>query len=564
MSNRASQLIVCLTLLIPIGIYFWVWDYYAINVPKWDDHALKAFLLEYLQATNLSQKWEALFRQHNEHRITFTRLVSLIDYSIFGNLNFKRLMLYGNILLLGIIALWWVLLGTNRKPFFTLLPVPFIWLTLSHHENMYWGMASIQNFGVVVLGVWALYCCVSYLRWHFVLALVLAGMACLTSGNGLLILPIGALLLVLARSWQRLLAWGLVGVGYIVLYFHNFQGSPANPDIRVGLGQFLRGYLYFLGSFAEAFPVKDHLGVCFTLGIVLLLVALSIGFATTFRIIRGRYDYKYARITDLFCLGVLLFILGTAVVVVYARAGFSTEGLLTSRYKIYSFLLLLVAYLYIVIPIRGSFLSPYVSAIVFLNALYSVFSTHYHLVDAHNFRKYQTTARFNGTYTDRSLLPEKDSSLAGSFVEQTPIFYEQWLPLLKVASRQAFAGQTAGLMNVFRATTINQTAESIQIENSSYNNQRLQDSGVYFVLSSEKRYYLFPALRGRNTNRKKLFLEQVYFAPGFQLTIPFSEIEKGTYALGMVWVQGERVGVMMGRDSINSRKVLKKPIRTNW
>jgi hypothetical protein len=564
MSHRASQLLVSLTLLIPVFIYFWVWDYYALNIPKWDDHALKAFLVDYLQAPDWPGKVEALFQQHNEHRILVTRFVSLLDYSIFGALNFKRLMLYGNIVLLGVVVLWWLLLKKNNKPYYTLLPVPFVWLTLSHYENMYWGMASVQNFGVVVLVVWALYCCVSTSRVVFSIAFLLAALACLTSGNGLLVLPIGALLLFVSKDWKRFGAWMAALLLYFTVYFYSYQSSPSNPKTVFQIGVFLKGYLYFLGSFAESFPVNDNYQACLILGVIMFLVALSIGSTTLFRIIRNRYDYPFQRQTDLFCLGVLLFILGTTLIVVYSRAGFGTEGLLTSRYKIYSFLLLLVAYLYVVIPIRGSFLSPYVSGILFFNALYSVFSYHYHLVDAYNLRKFQTTERFNWTFTDRSLVPYRDSTLAGTLVEETPFFYERWLSLLKTTTRQTFAGQTAGITDLLSNTKVQQAQEALKISNIRYNSQRLQDSGVYFVLSSRSRFYLFPSYRSRNTNRKQFFLEQMYFAPGFYASIPFSEVQKGTYALGMVWQQGDRVGIIMGKDSINTREIQKKTIPTNW
>ncbi len=564
MSQRASQFLVSLTLLIPIGIFFWVWDYYAINIPKWDDHALKAFLLEYLQAPDFSGKIQALFSQHNEHRIALTRFIALLDYEVFGALNFKRLMFYGNVILLGMIVLWWVLLKNNRKPFYALIPVPFIWLTLSHYENMYWGMASVQNFGVVVLSAWALYCCVSRRRGPFIASLLLAALACLTSGNGLLVLPIGAILLLLAPRWRRLMIWLAVSGGYLLVYFFDFQRSSASPDAHFGVGTFVKGYLYFLGTFAEAFPVQNHARACLILGAIIFLVAVSIGFGTLFRLVRNRYEYDYAKITDLFCLGIILFVLGTALVVVYSRVGFGLEGLLTSRYKIYSFLLLLVAYLYVVIPIRGSFLSPYVSGIVFFNALYLVFSNHYHLVDAHNLRKFQTTQRFNWTYTDRSLTAPKDTIQPGSLVEQPYVFYDEMLPLIQVASRQTFAGSTAGLTELSQATTIRQTPQSIEIRNTSYPYQRLQDSGVYFVLSSTKRYYLYPADRRRNTNRKQLFLHQRYFAPGFYASIPYAEIDADRYALGILWKQGDRVGILMGKDSITTRQVAGQKIRTNW
>lgn len=563
MSRWASQLLIVISLLIPIGIYFWVWDYYAINIPKWDDHALKAFLLEYTSADTFFGKIIALFKQHNEHRISVTRLFALIDYQLFGGLNFKRLMLYGNVLLVGVIALWWVLLHKNNKPFYTLIPVPFIWLTLAHYENMYWGMASVQNFGVVTFSLLTFYFGVSRRRSYFVASLVLAAIACLTSGNGLLVLPTMAVVLFLAPRWRRLLVWLAVSAFYLFVYFYTYESSPATPSTSFGVGVFLKGYLYILGSFAESFPVQNHQIYCFILGGIMLLVALSIGSTILFRLIRNRYEYDFAKITDLFCLATLLFILGTALIVVYSRAGFGLDGLLTSRYKIYSFTLLLISYLYIVIPIRGSFLSPYVSSIVLLNALYSILTYHFHLVDAYNLRRTSTTQQFNWTYPDKSLEPQQDT-LAGHLIEHTPLFYEKWLPLLGQASANEVVGDSTGLATLLKETTLEVKAESIQISNRTYNNQRLQDSGVYFVLHSPDRYYLFPALRSRNTSRRTLFLNQVYFAPGFHNEIAFSEVRAGTYAYGIIWQQGEKVGIKMSSDSITTQPFDTRKTPTNW
>ncbi|GAB2772631.1 hypothetical protein GCM10027275_14440 [Rhabdobacter roseus] len=564
MTQRALTLLVGLTLLLPLVIYFWVWNYYAVNVPKWDDHALKAFLVEYLQAPNWQAKWAALFRQHNEHRIVLTRLLAWWDYALMGSLNFRHLMLAGNLLLVGVIGLWWVLLHRNQKPFYTLLPVPFLWLTLAHWENMYWGMSAVQNFGVVSLLVWTLYLVVSRRLVFFLLALPLAGLTLLTSGNGLLVLPIGALLLLLSKEGKRLVAWLVTSGLYAYLYFSTYQKPAYNPESKATFGALLKGYMAFLGSFAEAFPVKDHLGWSVGLGTVLFLVALSIALTTAFRLLRNRYDQDFSRATDLFCLGTLLFILGTAVIVVNGRAGFGLEVLLTSRYKPYSFLLLLIAYLYIVIPIRGSFLSPYVSGIVLLNAMYSVFSYHYHLVDAFNFRKFQTTNQFNWTYPDKELKPQTDTSLAGNLVAKTPLLYDQWVPLLRAAHRQSFAGNTNGMLQLWESTTFTPQKDALLVSQSTFNSQRLQDSGVYVVLSSRQRYYIYPTYRRRNTNRKQLFLHQQYFAPGYQVEIPHSELEPGRYAVGLAWQQGSRTGVYFSKDSITSVATPQKSIRTNW
>jgi hypothetical protein len=564
MTKKALTLILSLILLLPILIYFTVWNYYAINIPKWDDHALKAFILEYAHAADWKAKIVALCRQHNEHRIVLTRIVAWIDYSIFGALNFKHLMLAGSLLLLGIIPLWHQLLKNNKKPLFALVPIPFIWLSLAFWENMYWGMASIQNFGVVTLSLWTIYLCISPKNGPFLLSIFLAGVSVLTSPNGLFVLPIGAILLFLTQNRKRFALWIIVSGAFVFGYFYHYSRPGYNPESKASIFQLVKGYMAFLGSFAESFPVLDHFKVCLFIGVVLFLVAVSIVSTTLFKISRNKYASKFEKHTDLFCLGTILFILGTALVVVYGRAGFGLEGLIDSKYKIYSVLLLIVAYLYVVIPIRGSFLSPYITTIVFLAITFNVFSYHYHLVDAHKLRKMMTTDQFNWTYTDKELKYPADTSFTARIVAKTPVFYEKLLPLISIADKQNYSGSSRGMINLYDQTTFKADENFFNVTNSNFSSQRLQDSGVYILLSSADRFYIFPAYRTRNTSRKELFLKQYYFAPGFHTEIPYSELDKGSYRVALIRQQGDQTGILFGDKKINVKETHKKKVKVNW
>ncbi len=304
--------------------------------------------------------------------------------------------------------------------------------------------------------------------------------------------------------------------------------------------------------------------MCFLIGIVLFLVAISIASTTLFRIIRNKYPAKFERTTDLFCLGAILFILGTALIVVYSRAGFGLEGLITSRYKIYSVLLLIVAYLYVVIPIKGSFLSPYITAIVFFAILFNVFSYHYHLVDAFNLRKMLVTEQFNWTYTDRNLKTPEDTTFVGRIVEKTPVCYESWLPLIGIAERQTYAGSSRGLIQLYDNTTFKKGANTFDIDNKTFTSQRLQDSGIYVLLKSKKRYYVFPGYRTRNKSRKELFLKQYYFAPGFHVEIPYYTMEPGTYDVALIRQEGNKTGILFRDEKVKVKETKEIKAQVNW
>lgn len=564
MTKGVLRIILFLIIAIPVVVYFVAWDYYAINIPKWDDHPLKGFIDVFAHASSWGERIEAIIKQHNEHRIGLTRVIAWIDYSIFGHLNFRHLMLAGNLLLVGAIPLWYIILKNNKKPLFALVPIPFLWLTLAMWENMYWGMASIQNFGVVTLALWTIYLCVNPKQWLFLLSIPFAFVTIFTSPNGMFVVPIGVILLLLSGDRKRVALYLLAGIGSIVYYFQSYIRPGYNPDSKAGIFQIIKGYMAFLGSFAESFPVLNNFKVCVFLGSILFLVAVSITSTTLFRIIRNKYTAKYEKITDLFCLGAIMFILGTALVVVYSRAGFGLEGLITSKYKIYSVLLLITAYIYVVIPIRGSFQSSYITAIIALAVVFNVFSYHYHLVDAFNLRKYLLTSQFNSIYTRRDLVAPQDTAFAANVVAKTPFIYEKWLPLLAIAERQSYAGTSRGLVELYDNTHLSTEKNAIIVQNKSFTSQRLQDSGVYVILRSPERYYVFPAVRDRNKSRKQLFLKQYYFAPGFGLNIPFSEMDPGTYDVGLLRQEGDKTGILFKDQKIKVSKVETNKIKVNW
>lgn len=568
MPRRTLFILILIAVLLPVAVYLRVWDYYAVNIAKWDDHVLKRTILDYSNAKGFSDIIRVLSVQHNEHRIFLTRLIAVWDYAWFGQLDYRHLMLAGNLLLLSVVILWWRLLKHNTKTLFALLPVALIWPTLAHWENMYWGMAAIQNFGVVTLAVVALYWCLKGPWSYFVAGLALSTLAAFSSGNGLMVLPLVTGLLFLSRQNLRGTIAAATAAAALTAYFFSYVKPGYNPEAHAGAWMLFKGYMAFLGSFAEVFPVKGRQDTSVVFGVILFLVSLSIVSATLFRLVRNQYRDHYAKVTDAFCLGVMLFILGTAAVVVWGRAGFGLEVLLTSRYKIYSFLLLITAYLFIVIPIKGSFYNPYVSGVAALCLLFNVFSYHYYLVDAYNLRKFMITSYFNQVYDNKELDPfASDTSAARGLVARPFLFYERWLPLIPNLSEGKTAGNLHSVRDLMESTDVSVAGDRILVSNTTDPSQRLQDSGVYLLLSNHDRYYLLPTFRERNRNRRQLFFRQRYFAPGFRSEHTFGELElkPGPYGYGLVLQRGDSTGIAMYSDSLTIPEYAQmERIKTNW
>jgi hypothetical protein len=139
-SRSVDRLLGGIAVAVPVVLFWIVWSYYAVNVPKWDDHALRGFLYDLDEETTFFGKIYQFFRQHNEHRIVFDRLVAFIDYYVTGKLNFRHLMAVGNLSLIGIVLLLMDLFRREGRSAWYVVPVPFLLLNLANWENMYWGV----------------------------------------------------------------------------------------------------------------------------------------------------------------------------------------------------------------------------------------------------------------------------------------------------------------------------------------------------------------------------------------------------------------------------------------
>ncbi|HEX9957436.1 MAG TPA: hypothetical protein VGA96_09265, partial [Fibrella sp.] len=233
--------------VVPIGLVAWAWAGNAVNVPKWDDHALKTFLLDLEQETSPLGWFRQVVKQHNEHRIAYDRLLTWADYSVFGKLSFRRLMIYGDLSLLALVALFgWFLSRYTKQWYLFLPPVALLIISLAHWENLYWALSSIQNFSIVVWSLACLYALSHNRRVWVPIGLAIA--ATLVSGNGFLVWPIGFVLLLVQRRFQVLLPWSLAAISLIALYFGDYVQPTTNPPVRGSLLDLAGGFLAFLGA----------------------------------------------------------------------------------------------------------------------------------------------------------------------------------------------------------------------------------------------------------------------------------------------------------------------------
>ena len=519
--------------LVPVAALVWAWTTIAVNVPKWDDHALKAFLIALENETSPLGWFRQVVKQHNEHRIAYDRLLTWVDYSVFGKLSFKRLMIYGDLSLLALVGLFGVLLRRYIKPWYLFLPpVAFFIISLAQWENFYWALSSIQNFSIVVWSLACLY--VLTHRANIGWAIGLATVATLVSGNGFLIWPIGLVLLLAQRRFKLLIPWSIAAVVLIAVYFGDYVQPTTHPATRGSFLELAGGCLAFLGAAAEALPTANPYGLSQLLGGTLLLYWLVV-FGRSLPAILAKKSWTPLQA---FGLGALAFMVGTALVVVWGRFGYGRDTLLTSRYRIYSLTLLALTYCYCLsVYYKNNPVSPkqawsWAIAGLFASGLlwWSAFRLNTH--ESISLRKMLLTGQYNWTYTTNLPVSTLDATTR-RLTDNSPAFYD--------ASLAAFFGSAQG--TPFPIDSVYKTNQSYRIQLGSDAQAAgvvpsliRPDAGLNVVLRSAKRTYLFGALpTPRRHWRVLLNLLPLYPADQqLEAVIPTIEIDAGTYQVSVV------------------------------
>ena len=541
--RNINATIICALL---IGGYFYLWNHYALNIPKWDDHALKATILNYAKADSFGQKIYELYRQHNEHRISLTRLVALIDFGIFGTLNFKHLMLFGNLALL---LIGWLLVRFFRAtvaPVWYALPVVSLWFSLAFWENTFWGMAAIQNFWVVALVLLAFWF-VSQPDKQWGWAVLFAFCATFTSGNGLAVWPIGLAILLIQRNWRRTAWWLAAAIGCFGLYFYDYQ-SPA--DIAVGtatFGDWLRAFVLFSGALMEGVSIgNDPYQMPLWVGRLNLFVSVCLLIYLIRSYLKRHFELSP---NDYFYLGGTLFALATAVVVVYSRVGHNDyAAALTSRYKVYSALLLSlnVAYLTLLVSERFFRESLHVTFLVAATFIY-VCNQHYHLYETIMFRKFLITSCLND---DLGVVP----SLNGRLIYTPPALFIDRIPLTPADTTKA---QPCVLQ-----------ANKLQLSRRDYRLRDLRDGGLYLFLENKAtlKKYLFPTQQARKHSFRNLLNYNQFFIKGSTVSVSNPVQEAGTYRV--LWLKYVPTGITFEPaacgEVVFAAAAPKKAVKTNW
>jgi hypothetical protein len=336
-SRRTLISALVFAIVLPILFFYAYLFYMSRDIPLTDDYdAGLKFANHLVQLPDFSERLIYFIgAQHNEYKIFVGHGLVWLQLALTGHVNFAVLSILGNISVLFLaIVLWKMFLpGFDLERRLALfLPVSLILFQYQYVETLNWPLPGVQNLPVVTCAIGSIYLLGRKTRGAFAAALGLVVIGIASSGNGFLIVFVGMLMLLIERMYARLAVWSLTAALCAWPYAYHYDKmatqSAKHQSLLTQLSHPQFTYLFgFLGS-AGRFPVPP--------GAIALGFALCVFFGWMIR--RGylRQDPVVG-----YC---LFFILLTAIGVSGLRADLGLMQSMSSRYRIYSDLLLIFAW----------------------------------------------------------------------------------------------------------------------------------------------------------------------------------------------------------------------------
>lgn len=345
--SKLTVFIYCLLFLLFVA-------YFAINIPYQDDANL-------LEATIPGQNFKSLvanlFSADSDHIQVYPKLAALVQYKIWGEVNYKQLAIFLNILV--IISLFFLVkLAKKESNYFYFLPFFLIVLQPQIFEISFWVLPGLQHAFAILFMVLAVYFLDIHKKFNAP-SLFFAASATFCTGNGLLAF-FGIIYILLLYKKP---IWYAVG-GFLIclaVYLINYKPSVAVRN-KVEIASIIKFQALFWTS---PFEVFNRQYLHFGLGLFIILCILMLFFLHTKRLFleKKQTDLPLAKFW-----AIVIFCGGTGVLISLSRE----YDVIFSRFQFYAFFALAVIYL-IVLQVL---VNPYRKmAGIFGGIIFSIIST---------------------------------------------------------------------------------------------------------------------------------------------------------------------------------------------
>jgi hypothetical protein len=290
------------------------------NVAYWDElDTVLNFILRLKQSSTWQAAAGQLFELGNEHRTFTSRLLFALSYVLTGTVNFVVIGAIGNLFICALCGVLIYYAGTTVRRVTLGVVLAFCLFQLEHYENFQWSGSSIDHFQIVLLAGVCVIGLSRQTRVGWLVGIAFAFLASFTLAHGLLLWPVGVLLLAEQRRWRRLALWSVVAIVTALIFFHDFQFNTAHKIGTLTDGTSLRLLRYWLTLLGAPLALGESL-LAPVLGVVMLALL-------------GRAVLRRAHQPDHVPLALAVWSVGALLLVAVGRAEVA-QGHVYSRYYV--------------------------------------------------------------------------------------------------------------------------------------------------------------------------------------------------------------------------------------
>lgn len=425
-------------IILPGALAFLFIHRFAVNVPFWDQWEFIPTLRLFRQG---DPNWlEATWRPHVSHRLFLPKLIflglaQLSNWNILVEIYLSHALSWTYLF-----GLWLVYKQVSVPSLWGFIPVAWLTFSFSQWENMLWGW-QVAIYLLMVGLIFTIYLLsFKQLVW-VVFASIFALIASLSFVNGLLVWPIGLLLLIALKADRKTVAfWGITGAALIGFYFQDYvlpanHSSPADAfsDPLPTLQYFFANVGAPLGG---ANVTSARLSIATGTGLFL--------FGTIFFILWHKFSAAHPnrlRISesDAILGALLLFSLTSSAVITAGRVGLGRiEWSLGSRYITITSIAVISIYLFLLNIVSGKQRQPVPSAWIVAFLLLLAGGQIMHSLGGYRMGKIQYEYRLKAKYALRTISQQPDEALERLYV---PEVIRQRTPYLQEQNLSVFAEQ---------------------------------------------------------------------------------------------------------------------------
>lgn len=538
-----------------VVVFFYVFMIFtSVNIPFNDDYDS---FFRVLHIFNERGDWTLMYKQHNEHRILWFRLLLVLNHYLSGSVNIVPYIMLGN---LGLLGIAWILYRSFRTNENTKLLyfLPLIFLLFVPVAKMHnFGMPTFVNITVIFFAYLSLYFLHKDGIKSLIAAMLAAIVATFSTGAGMFTFPAGIVLLIFPKiRWKRLFVWLMTaGVG-IGLYFMDYRSKSKKhglltDNILEHGDQMLLYPFAFVGGSLMGLLESD---------LSMLLMGMLIAFVALWMLFK---KWQYFKANPL--LITYLVFLGLLMAASAANRGYrGYDSALATRYQLMHVLTLGSIYLYALeafpkIKKRIIYVMIGLSALLYVVRMADNIPE---IINHKNQLESSLLAYYAGNVEDINSFPIKGYEVAvqmfdlaiseGTYKPPTHV-----IPKTDIADkdRMETSHQAVASIKIYK-----DTPTGLTIHGNAYiegYEKRAAGQRIYLALTSGQTTYLMPANKLRHHVPRTLDLlrkeekirksgdDKIISPPNsdFSLILPktYVDLPKGTYQLSLLIEQNKRI-----------------------